>query len=72
MKIDKKYIIEKEGKKYVKIGNRAVEFEDYDENGIPIIKPKIEKTKHKNGKVDIKITIPSLRINQKTNGKSNI
>ena len=60
-------IIEKGKKKYLKIGERAIPFDGYDKNGKPVIKPRVLRTVHPNGRVDVKITIPSLKINYKKN-----
>lgn len=64
-------IITKGKQKYLKIGTRAIPFDDVDENGRPVIKPKIKRSKV-NGKDKLTITIPALRINYKVNGKRNI
>jgi len=56
------------GQKYLRIGERAIPFDDYDDNGVPVIKPKIERTKDENGKEHVRIKIPSLTIKHKTNG----
>lgn len=63
-----KRVFTKNKQKYVKIGSQAVPFDDYDENGLPLIKPKVTKTKDKNGKEHVKLTIPSLKIKYKKNG----
>jgi len=56
-------IFESNGQKYIKIGDKAIPFDDYDESGNPIIKPKIEKITHPDGRTDVKVKITSLRIN---------
>lgn len=63
---------EKNGKKYIKIGKRAIEYKNVDENGRLIIVPKIIRKKDKNGKDHLIVKIPSLKIKYKTNGKRNI
>ena len=60
-------IIEKGKKKYLKIGERAIPFDDYDRKGKPVIRPRVLRTVHPNGRIDIQITIPSLKINYKKN-----
>lgn len=60
-------IIKKDGKEYLKIGDRAVEISGYDKNGKPVIKPRVERIKDKNGKEHVKIIMPSLKIRIKNN-----
>lgn len=57
----------KDGKQeYLRIGDKAIPI-DRDENGKPVIKPKIEKTIGKDGKPHVKIKIPTMQIRIKSN-----
>ena len=55
-------ILEKDRKKYIIIGNRAIPFEKFDTNNIPIIKVRSKKTINKKGGKDIKVFVPVLRV----------
>lgn len=62
-----KRIFEKDGQKYLRIGNKAIPFNDVDKHGKPIIKPEIIKTKTKDGKENIIIKLPALKVRIKNN-----
>lgn len=51
-----------ENQKYVKVGNKAIPFEDTDENGKPIIRTTSTITKHPDGRQDVTIHVPCLQI----------
>lgn len=55
-------IIKKGKQKYLQVGKMAVPFNAVDENGNPVIKPKIEKTKTKDGRDHVVVKIPAMRI----------
>ncbi len=55
-------IIEKDGKKYLLIGDKAVPFDKVDSNGRPIIEVKTEETINQNGGKDVKVKVPSLKV----------
>jgi len=58
-------VFEKDGQKYLRIGDKAVPFDDYDAAGKPIIKPKIEVREHPDGRRDTIVKIPALQIRSK-------
>jgi len=55
-------IIEKDGKRYLVIGDKAIPFERFDEAGNPIIDVKSEVIKHPDGRQDVIIKVPCLQI----------
>lgn len=55
-------IFEHEGKTYLRIGDKAVPFDRYDENGKPVIVPVIETTEHPDGRKDVTVKVPFLTI----------
>lgn len=55
-------IVEKDGKKYLIIGDKAIPYELTDKDGKPIIKVRSEETKNEKGGTDIKVFIPSLKV----------
>lgn len=55
-------IIEKDGKKYLVMGNKAIPFNDIDAYGKPIIKVRSEEIKLPNGRKDVKIFVESLKV----------
>lgn len=59
-------IIKQNGQEYMQIGSRAVPF-TLDKNGRPVITPKIERKKDKNGKETVTIHIPCLKIKLSNN-----
>lgn len=54
-------IIKKGKQKYIKIGSMAIPFSEVDENGKPIIKPKIEK-EMVDGREHVVVKIPAMRV----------
>ena len=73
MKKEKKdNVFVKNGQKYLRMGDKAIPFDSYGKNGLPIIKPTIIKDKDENGKDRIRIKIPNLIIKYKINGERNI
>lgn len=59
-------VFNKRGKKYLAINGRAIPFDDYDENGRPVIKPWIVRDKDENGKDRVRVKVPSLSIKIKS------
>ena len=55
-------ILEKNGKKYIIIGTKAIPFEKFDTNNIPIIKVRSKETINKKGGKDIKVFVPLLKV----------
>lgn len=55
-------IFEQDGQKYLRIGDRAIPFSDFDASGNPIIKPLVENVVHADGRKDVKIIVPFLTI----------
>lgn len=60
-------IIEKDGKKYVKLGDKALEIASFDVNGKPIIKVESEEISYPDGRQDVIIKVPYLGITSKNN-----
>jgi hypothetical protein len=61
-----KNTFEKNGKKYMRIGDKAIPFDDYDKEGRPIIKPKVETKEYPDGRKDATVKIPALTIKGKS------
>ncbi len=57
-------IFEKDGKKYMKIGDKAIEI---DADGKPVIECISEEKTYPDGHVDVTIHVPCLQIISKTN-----
>ena len=55
-------VFEHEGKTYLRMGDKAIPFEGYDQDGKPIIKPVIENIEHPDGRKDVIVHIPCLII----------
>ena len=55
-------VFEKDGQKYLRIGSRAIPFQDFDAAGRPIIKPRVEHSV-KDGKPVVTIHLPSFKLN---------
>ena len=55
-------IIEKDGKKYVQLGDMALEINAFDVNGLPIIKVETEEKEYPDGRKDVTVKVPYLRI----------
>jgi len=69
MKKEKKEnVFVKNGQKYLKLGDKAIPFDSYGKNGLPLIKPKVIRDKDENGKPRLRIQIPTLKIKTKSNG----
>jgi len=57
-------IIEKEGKKYLIIGEKAIEIIDI-QGGIPKIKTVSEEIQREDGSIDVVVKVPFLKIDSK-------
>lgn len=55
-------IIEQNGKKYLILGDKAIPYEFTDKHGKPMIEVKTEETKNKNGGMDIKVYVQTLKV----------
>ncbi len=55
-------IIIKDGQKYMLIGDKAIPFDSFDENGKPIIKVESKETPNDRGGKDVEVRIPCLKI----------
>ncbi len=55
-------IVEKDGQKYIVIGDKAVPFNKTDENGKPVIKVESEEFTHPDGRKDVKVKMPALKV----------
>lgn len=55
-------IMEQNGKKYIIIGDKAMEINSFDEAGKPVIKVESEKIVYPDGRQDVIIRVPCLSI----------
>jgi len=55
-------MIEQNEEKFIKVGDKAVKVEGFNESGIPIIKCESEEIIHPDGRKDIIIKVPCLTI----------
>lgn len=55
-------IVEKDGQKYLIMGDKAIPFSRVDGNGKPIIDVKSEEITHPDGRKDVKILVPCLKV----------
>lgn len=55
-------IIVNNGQKYLKVGDKAIPFDEYDKSGRPIIKPTIERIERPGGKIDVVVKVKCLKI----------
>jgi hypothetical protein len=62
-------IIEQDGKKYLIIGKRAIPFSRVDASGKPIVDVKSETKEYPDGRKDVVIKVPSLKVANKNNLK---
>lgn len=60
-------VFEQDGKTYLRIGDKAIPFDGYDENGKPVIKPVITTVEHPDGRKDVTVHVPCLTIQPKQN-----
>ena len=51
-----------EQKKYIKLGDKLVEISGFNEAGIPVIKARGEEIVRENGRQDVCIHVPCLKI----------
>lgn len=58
-------IVEKDGQKYLIIGKKAIPIDKMGENGKPIINVETEETVNDKGGKDVKVKIPTLKIQGK-------
>lgn len=53
-------------KNYLRIGDKLVEIDRFDENGKPVITATSKEVRHDDGRVDVTIIVPCLQIAGKT------
>jgi len=63
--INRYTILEKDGKKYLILGEIAIPFNEVDANGKPIIQVRSEETINENGGKDVKVFVPVLKVEGK-------
>jgi ribosomal protein L21 len=55
-------IVEQNGKQYLIVDDRAMLIDHFDEQGQPVIKVETEETVHPDGRRDVTVTVPFLRV----------
>ncbi len=55
-------IIEKDGQKYLVVKGMAIPFSETDASGKPVIKVDSETITHPDGRKDVKIKVPTLKV----------
>ena len=55
-------LVEKDGIKYLVIGDKAIPFENVDGNGKPILKVTSEIKKYPDGRQDVTVHLPFLQV----------
>ena len=54
-------------KEYVRVGDKLVEIDRFDENGKPVVKATSTEVRHPDGRVDVTVHVPCFQIAGKAN-----